>query len=54
MSDRVSFGIKTRPENVSYQEILRVWRDADEIEEIEHAWLFDHLLPLWTDKGAPI
>jgi alkanesulfonate monooxygenase SsuD/methylene tetrahydromethanopterin reductase-like flavin-dependent oxidoreductase (luciferase family) len=40
-----SFGIKTSPANVSYQDILRVWRDADEIPEIEHAWLYDHLLP---------
>lgn len=52
--DGLSFGIKTRPENVSYQEILQVWREADEIDEIEHAWLFDHLLPLWTDKDGPI
>jgi alkanesulfonate monooxygenase SsuD/methylene tetrahydromethanopterin reductase-like flavin-dependent oxidoreductase (luciferase family) len=40
-----SFGIKTTPANVSYHDILRVWREADEIPEIEHAWLYDHLLP---------
>jgi alkanesulfonate monooxygenase SsuD/methylene tetrahydromethanopterin reductase-like flavin-dependent oxidoreductase (luciferase family) len=52
--DALSFGIKTRQENVTYREILRVWREADEIDEIEHAWLFDHLLPLWTDNSGPI
>ena len=40
-----SFGIKTNPANLSYRDILRVWLDADAIPEIEHAWLFDHLLP---------
>jgi alkanesulfonate monooxygenase SsuD/methylene tetrahydromethanopterin reductase-like flavin-dependent oxidoreductase (luciferase family) len=41
----VSFGIKTAPANTTYQDLLRVWREADEIPEIEHAWLYDHLLP---------
>src|SRR3954454_2933675 len=52
--DRLSFGIKTTPENVSYDELVRLWRDADAIPEIEHAWLFDHLLPLWSDPSADI
>jgi len=42
---RPSFGIKTSPANVGYEDILRVWQEADEIPEIEHAWLYDHLLP---------
>lgn len=42
----LSFGIKTAPMHVSYHDILRVWREADEIPQIEHAWLWDHLLPL--------
>ena len=47
MSDAVapSFGIKTTPANVGYHDIQRVWREADGIPEIEHAWLYDHLLP---------
>lgn len=40
-----SFGIKTTPADVGYDEIRRVWLDADAIPEIEHAWLYDHLLP---------
>ena len=45
MSDasRPSFGIATAPMQVAYHDILRVWREADAIGEIEHAWLFDHL-----------
>jgi alkanesulfonate monooxygenase SsuD/methylene tetrahydromethanopterin reductase-like flavin-dependent oxidoreductase (luciferase family) len=40
-----SFGIKTTPADVGYDEIRRVWLEADGIPEIEHAWLYDHLLP---------
>ena len=49
-----SFGIMTAPQQVDYADLLRVWREADEIEQIEHAWLFDHLLPLAEDPNAPI
>jgi alkanesulfonate monooxygenase SsuD/methylene tetrahydromethanopterin reductase-like flavin-dependent oxidoreductase (luciferase family) len=49
-----SFGIATAPQQVGYDEIQRVWREADEVEAIEHAWLFDHLLPIGGDKNGPI
>jgi alkanesulfonate monooxygenase SsuD/methylene tetrahydromethanopterin reductase-like flavin-dependent oxidoreductase (luciferase family) len=48
------FGIATAPQQVSYHDILRVWREADTIPEIEHAWLFDHLLPIRGDRNGPI
>jgi len=43
---RVSFGIKTSQSNISYGEILKIWREADAVPVIEHAWLWDHLVPL--------
>lgn len=43
----------TAPSQVDYQDILRVWREADAIPEIEHAWLFDHLMPLGGDPLGP-
>ncbi len=49
-----SFGIMTAPQQVDYADILRVWQEADAIEQIEHAWLFDHLLPIGGDPGGPI
>lgn len=49
-----SFGIMTAPMQVTYQELLRVWREADAIPQIEHAWLFDHLLPIGGDPDGPI
>jgi alkanesulfonate monooxygenase SsuD/methylene tetrahydromethanopterin reductase-like flavin-dependent oxidoreductase (luciferase family) len=48
------FGIMTAPQQVSYHDIVRVWQEADTIPEIEHAWLFDHLLPIGGDPNGPI
>ena len=39
---------------VEYQDIVRVWREADPIPEIEHAWVFDHLMPIAGDRNGPI
>src|ERR1700739_1690601 len=49
-----SFGIMTAPMQIGYRDILRVWREADAIPEIEHAWLFDHLMPIAGDRSGPI
>src|SRR5258707_612202 len=48
------FGIATAPQHVDYEDIVRVWREADTIPQIEHAWLFDHLLPIFGDPNGPI
>ena len=50
----VSFGIATAPQQVDYADILRVWREADTVPELEHAWLFDHLMPIASDRLGPI
>ncbi|MFE1339580.1 LLM class flavin-dependent oxidoreductase [Streptomyces sp. NPDC058733] len=42
----VRFGLKTTPMHVSYEDIRRVWLEADAVHEIEDAWLWDHLLPV--------
>ena len=47
------FGIMTAPSQVGYHDVLRVWREADAIPEIEHAWLFDHLMPIGGDPSGP-
>ncbi|WP_239153391.1 LLM class flavin-dependent oxidoreductase [Virgisporangium aliadipatigenens] len=43
----------TAPQQVTYEDILRVWREADGIPEIAHAWLFDHLMPIGGDPHGP-
>ena len=49
-----SFGIATAPQQVDYLDLVRVWREADTVPEIEHAWLFDHLMPIGGDRRGPI
>lgn len=47
------FGIKTT-QYAPYEDILRVWQEADAIPSIEHAWLFDHPMPIFrADPGGP-
>jgi alkanesulfonate monooxygenase SsuD/methylene tetrahydromethanopterin reductase-like flavin-dependent oxidoreductase (luciferase family) len=48
------FGIMTAPQQVDYHDLLRVWREADALPAIKHAWLFDHLMPLGGDPLGPI
>lgn len=50
---RLSFGIKTAPQNTTYEDMLRVWQEADQLPVIEHAWLFDHFSPLGNDPTGP-
>ncbi len=50
---RLSIGIKTSQANTTYQELLRVWREADEIPAFEHAWLWDHFVPLRGPVTGP-
>ncbi len=52
-TSRPRFGIMTAPSQVDYPDLLRVWREADAIPQIEHAWLFDHLMPIGGDPNGP-
>ena len=51
---QLTFGIKTIPQNTQYQDILAVWRDADANPAFQHAWLFDHFAPIFSDLDDPI
>jgi alkanesulfonate monooxygenase SsuD/methylene tetrahydromethanopterin reductase-like flavin-dependent oxidoreductase (luciferase family) len=48
----VTFGLKTTPMHTTYERIQRAWLQADEVPEIEHAWLWDHMLPLSGPKDG--
>src|SRR4051794_32193681 len=50
---RPRFGLMTAPMQVGYEDLLQVWRAADQIPEIEHAWVFDHLMPIGGDPNGP-
>jgi F420-dependent oxidoreductase-like protein len=49
----LTFGIKTAPQDISYDEILKIWRAADATPSIEHAWLFDHFAPINGHLDGP-
>ena len=48
------FGIKTAPQHTDWNDMLDVWRGADEIDVFESAWNFDHFYPiLGLDPHGP-
>ena len=47
------FGIKTPPQHCTWDEMLAVWRAADDIDVFESAWNFDHFYPLIGDSDGP-
>ena len=49
----LSFGVKTAPQFTTYDAMLRVWREADDTPDFEHAWLFDHFYTLGPDPNGP-
>src|SRR5260370_12968656 len=52
-SQKLHFGIKTT-QYFSYEDILRVWQEAETFPSIEHAWLFDHPMPIMrADPSGP-
>src|SRR5262249_32369938 len=52
-SRQLRFGIKTAPQHATYDALLRVWREADAEPIFEHAWLFDHFIPIGGNPVGP-
>src|ERR1700719_4717134 len=50
---KLRFGIKTAQQFTTYDDILGVWLEADSTPIIEHAWAFDHFIPLGPDPTGP-
>ncbi len=50
---QLRFGIKTAPQHTNYADMLKVWQAADALEIFEHAWLFDHFIPIAGDPDGP-
>ena len=46
------FGIQTAPQHVSYAELLAIWQTAER-EGLDHAWTFDHFIPIFSDPTGP-
>ena len=41
-----AFSIKTPPQHANWNDLLAIWRAADDMEVFESAWNFDHFYPL--------
>jgi alkanesulfonate monooxygenase SsuD/methylene tetrahydromethanopterin reductase-like flavin-dependent oxidoreductase (luciferase family) len=48
----LTFGVKTSQLGLRYDEIQDFWLAADRVPLIDHAWLWDHMLPLRGDYRA--
>ncbi|HXG17526.1 MAG TPA: LLM class F420-dependent oxidoreductase [Methylomirabilota bacterium] len=49
---RLRFGVQTLPQEVSYQDIQRVWQEADTLG-FDSVFLYDHFLPIYTEPTGP-
>ncbi len=47
------FGIKTPPQHNTFEDMLAVWKVADDSGVFESAWNFDHFYPLVGDTHGP-
>ena len=52
MTRRIEFGIQTPPQHVTYEALRDVWRLAER-EGYDHAWTFDHFIPIFSDPTGP-
>jgi F420-dependent oxidoreductase-like protein len=49
---KIRFGIQTGQQDVSYQEILSIWKEAEALG-FDSAWDFDHFAPIRGDVDGP-
>ena len=47
------FGFKTSPQSTTWDDLLAVWKAADDIELFESGWTFDHFEPIFSDRSGP-
>lgn len=51
-ANRLSFGVQTPPQHVSYAQVRDLWLEADELG-YDSAFGFDHFLPIFSDPTGP-
>lgn len=47
------FAFKTSTQNTTWDDMLAVWRVADQIDVYESGWTFDHFYPIFSDPTGP-
>jgi F420-dependent oxidoreductase-like protein len=50
---KLSWGIKTSQQQTTYDALVEIWQEADQNPAFEHAWLFDHFNPIYSDIDGP-
>jgi F420-dependent oxidoreductase-like protein len=48
----MEFGVQTAPQHVTYPELLAVWQLVER-EGFDHAWTFDHFIPIFSNPLGP-
>jgi F420-dependent oxidoreductase-like protein len=51
-SKRIKFGIQTGQQDVTYPEIVAIWKEAETLG-FDSAWNFDHFMPIRGDQDGP-
>lgn len=46
--NKLRFGVQTHPQRATYQEIVDVWKESDELG-FDSAFVFDHFMPIRSD-----
>jgi F420-dependent oxidoreductase-like protein len=49
---RIKFGIQTGQQDVTYKEIVDIWKEAEALG-FDSAWNFDHFMPIRGDEDGP-
>ena len=49
---RIKFGIQTGQQDVTYKEIVAIWKEAEALG-FDSAWNFDHFMPIRGDEDGP-
>lgn len=47
------YGIKTNPHHTTWEAMLSTWERADQTNNIDSAWVFDHFYPIFGDTDGP-
>jgi F420-dependent oxidoreductase-like protein len=47
------FGVKTAPQHTTWDDLLRIFAEADASPVLEHGWVFDHFMPLGGTLAGP-
>lgn len=51
-ASELRFGVQTPPQHTSYADVVRVWKEADELG-FDTAFVFDHFIPIYSDPNGP-